>query len=93
MKQVRYRLENRKIRYYINKQLDINNLSDNTFEHGTSGFMIRNMKHPKIKELNNRWYSHIVECSIQCQIVLFFVKQYYDCIHYFKETPFVSNHF
>jgi hypothetical protein len=58
---------------YINKQIN-NGLKDSNVVL-SGGWSIRNMKHPKIKEFNNTWYKHILECGIQDQISLFFVYQ------------------
>jgi hypothetical protein len=88
MKQNRYRLESDKYVKYINNQIT-NGLSENTKQHCQCGFLIRNMKHEKIKEINNTWYQHIQECGIQDQISFFFVKQLFnDYIHPFTEIPF-----
>lgn len=70
----RYRKESEKTKNYIYKQLS-NGLSDTTKFHYESNILIRNMKHPRINEFNEVWYSHIKECGIECQISLFFVKQ------------------
>ena len=74
---------------YIIKQLQ-NGLSDITDYHCACGFLIRNMKHPKINEINEMWYNHILECGIQDQISFFFIKQYFkDYILPFTEIPFI----
>ena len=88
LKQSRYNSEKDKYIAYINKQKD-NGLSEITAYHCMTGFLIRNMKHPIIKNLNNTWFSHIEECGIECQISFFFVKQLFEgYIHPFKEIPF-----
>lgn len=85
----RYRRESEKYKDYIETQLK-NGLNEVTMYHGACGLLIRNMKHKKIKELNNTWYQHIQECGIQDQISFFFVKQLFpECIYAFKENPFV----
>ena len=70
----RYRKESEKIKNYIYKQLS-NGLNETTKFHYENNIIIRNMKHPKMIEFNEVWYSHIKECGIECQISLFFVKQ------------------
>ena len=70
----RYRKESEKTKTYIYKQLS-NGLKETTKFHYENNILIRNMKHPKMKEFNEVWYSHIKECGIECQIALFFVKQ------------------
>ena len=88
IKQPRYRLESNKYQNYINNQKK-NGLSEVTEHNCACGFLIRNMKHSKINELNNTWYQHIQECGIQDQISFFFVKQLFnDDILSFTENPF-----
>ena len=89
MYQERYRMESDKYRKYITNQVE-KGLSDTTSYHCATGFMIRNMRHDKIVELNTTWYKHIQECGIQCQISFFFVKQLFsDYVYPFTEIPFV----
>jgi len=89
IKQYRYGLEKEKYLNYINNQIK-NGLREVTEHHCATGFIIRNMKHEKIKDINNTWYRHIQECGIQCQISFYFVKQLFsDCIYPFTEIPFV----
>ena len=88
MKQRRYLIQKEKILTYINKQ-KTNGLKEITDHHCACGFLIRNMKHNKINEINEIWYSHIQECGIQDQISFFFVKQLFDgYIYSFTEDPF-----
>jgi hypothetical protein len=89
MKQYRYTLESEKYLNYINKQIK-NGLKYITKNHCACGLLIRNMKHPKINEINETWYQHIQECGIQDQISFFFVKQYFNnYIYAFTEIPFL----
>jgi len=89
MIQERYRLESEKYVTYIKNQVT-NGLSLNTPTHCACGFLIRNMKHEKINEINTTWYNHIQECGIQDQISFFFVKQLFEgYIYPFNESPFV----
>jgi len=88
MWQERYKLESEKYINYINNQT-YKGLSIITDYHCQCGFLIRNMKHEKIKEINTTWYQHIQECGIQDQISFFFVKQLFnDYIYSFSEIPF-----
>jgi hypothetical protein len=88
MKQKRYKMESEKYINYIEKQIK-NGLSSTVDKHCATGFLIRNMKHEKIFEINNTWYKHIQECGIQCQISFFFVKQlFHEYILPFTEIPF-----
>ena len=89
IKQPRYLNERIKYLNYIIKQLQ-NGLSDITDYHCACGFLIRNMKHPKINEINETWYNNILECGIQDQISFFFIKQYFkEYILPFTEIPFI----
>jgi hypothetical protein len=91
MWQERYRLETSKYINYITNQTN-KGLADITDYHCMCGFLIRNMKHEKIKELNTTWYQHIQECGIQDQISFFFVKQlFHDYIYSFSEIPFIQS--
>jgi hypothetical protein len=84
----RYRLQSEQILNYINKQKN-DGLQTTTEYHCACGFLIRNMKHEKMNELNETWYQHIQECGIQDQISFFFVKQLFkDYIYPFTEVPF-----
>ena len=88
IRQDRYKLESEKYINYINNQTN-RGLSCFTDYHCQCGFLIRNMKHEKIKELNTTWYQHIQECGMQDQISFFFVKQLFNnCIYSFSEIPF-----
>jgi hypothetical protein len=88
MNQLRYQLESEKYKKYINNQLN-SGLKEVTNNFCACGFLIRNMKHAKMKEINNTWYQHIKECGIQDQISFFFINQLYkDYIYPFTENPF-----
>uniref|UniRef100_A0A6C0JQS2 DUF616 domain-containing protein n=1 Tax=viral metagenome TaxID=1070528 RepID=A0A6C0JQS2_9ZZZZ len=90
MKQDRYVQEKEKYKKYINNQISTG-LIETTDKHCQCGFLIRNMRHPNITEIDKTWYSHIQECGIQDQISFFFVKQLFNgSIYPFKETPFVE---
>jgi hypothetical protein len=86
----RYTLEKDKYIKYIQNQLS-NGFKENTEQsHCACGFSIRNMKHPRMIELNTTWYNHIQECGIQDQISFFFVKQLFEeCIYSFSDYPFI----
>jgi len=85
----KYELESEKYRNYISNQVNAG-LSTNTNQHCATGFMIKNMKHEKMIEINTMWYKHIQECGIQCQISFHFIKQLFDeYIHPFTEIPFL----
>ena len=92
MNQPRYLNQKDQYLTYINKQID-NGLKESTKKHATCSLLIRNMRHPKIIDINNSWYSHIQECGIQDQISFFFVKQLYaDYIYIFNESPCENTH-
>lgn len=84
----RYQLQKNQMLNYINKQI-ANGLREEIPQHSACGFLIRNMKHPKIDHINNCWYEHIQECGIEDQISFFFVKQlFYENIYSFTENPY-----
>ena len=89
MRQERYRLEREKYEAYIHKQV-AKGLNTTTPQHCQCGFLIRNMKHPKMIDIDTTWYQHIQECGIQDQISFFFVKQFFEgYIRPFTEYPYV----
>ncbi len=89
MTQERYRIESDNYRKYISNQVE-KGLIEETDRHCACGFLIRNMKHEKMIELNNTWYQHIQECGIQDQISFHFINQLFrEHIHPFTEYPFV----
>jgi hypothetical protein len=88
MLQHRYRLQGERYKNYIENQVK-NGLSEEVENHCMCGFLIRNMKHEKINEINSTWFNHIQECGIQDQISFFFAKQLFTkYIHPFVEKPF-----
>jgi len=89
MYQERYRLQSDQYCSYIHHQV-AQGLSVRTDYHCQCGFLIRNMKHEKMNDINTTWYHHIQTCGIQDQISFFFVKQLFpEYIHAFREIPFV----
>lgn len=89
MKQYRYQLQDTKIKNYISNQAK-RGLSLVTPNHCACCFLIRNMKHEKMIQINTEWFDHVQECGIQDQISFFFVKQLYsDIIYPFAESPFL----
>jgi hypothetical protein len=91
LKQERYLIQKEKMLNYINKQLN-NGLKEKTGNHSATGFIIRNMKHPEINNINNTWYTHILDCGIECQISFFFVTQLYiDYIYTFDNNVCFNN--
>jgi hypothetical protein len=84
--QYRYYLQSEQILNYINKQKNYG-LREITEHHCACSLLIRNMKHEKIKELNETWYQHIQECGIQDQISFFFVKQLFEEYIYIFTEP------
>ena len=77
LKQERYKAEKVKYENYIYKQM-IYGLTDyeSNSNHYTTHFIIRK-NNDIIKELNNKWYEHIKECGIECQISFYFIQQIY----------------
>jgi SAM-dependent methyltransferase len=91
MTQHRYRLQKERYLEYIDKQLK-KGFKETTNIHCANGLLLRNMKHPKINEINEAWYDNIVECGIEDQISFFFVRQMFESYIYpFPMCPFVNN--
>uniref|UniRef100_A0A6C0J5X3 DUF616 domain-containing protein n=1 Tax=viral metagenome TaxID=1070528 RepID=A0A6C0J5X3_9ZZZZ len=89
MGQERYRLESEKYKSYIYNQIN-NGLKDTIDNHSDCGFLIRNMKHTKMIEINETWYNHIQNCGIQDQISFFFINQLFsNYIYSFTEIPYL----
>jgi len=89
MGQERYRNESDRIKAYIYGQVEKGGV-EQTDKHCQCGLLVRNMKHPKTPEINEKWYAHIEECGIQDQISFFFVKQHFkEYILPFSEYPFM----
>jgi hypothetical protein len=89
MQQERYRKQSEQYCNYIHQQV-AQGLQVRTDYHCQCGFLIRNMKHEKMIDINTTWYRHIQECGIQDQISFFFVKQLFpEYIYAFKEIPFI----
>jgi hypothetical protein len=85
MYQPRYYNDRYRYLNYINNQLN-NGFKATDDYHCVCGYLIRNMKHTKIIELNSTWYNHIKECGIQDQISFFFAKQLFK--DYIVPIPF-----
>ena len=87
--QTRYRLESEKYINYIISQIR-SGLSEKTNDHCATGYLLRNMKHPKTIEINKTWFNHIQMCGIECQISFHFIKQMFSQhIRSFTENPFL----
>lgn len=88
MEQERYKKHEKRYRDYVTQQIK-EGWKDNIKDHAMCGFLIRNMRHPKINEINELWYSHIQNVGIQDQISFYFVRQRYpDSIKTFTENPY-----
>jgi len=88
MNHCRYRKEDEKYINYIVGQVRAG-LSEKSDEHCMTGYLLRNMKHPKIMQINETWFNHIQDCGIECQISFFFIKQmFFEYIKSFSENPF-----
>lgn len=94
MLQYRYNIHIEEYTNYINSQIN-SGLKEQTEYHFMNGFLLRNMKHSKIHEINNSWYKNILLCGIQDQISFFFSKQpfseYIHPIPFFNLTSFIPN--
>eukprot|EP00759_Apiculatamorpha_spiralis_P049873 PhF_6_TR44501/c0_g2_i1/m.68539 len=77
LKQHRYAIQQPMMHSYIQWRL-----SDPTFKpegpgigHYWTSAILRNMRHPDIKRINEMWASDIEKCGIECQVSFFFVAQ------------------
>lgn len=77
--QERYKKQRHRIFAYVDKQLS-NGLKDKTDNHYSTGFILRNMKHPDTTKIGETWFNHIQECGMECQISFFFIKQLFNSI-------------
>ena len=90
--QDRYKQQEAQYSDYITRQCKsgLSNLSDS---HCTTNTIIRNMKHPKMKQIDYTWYAHILDCGIECQISFFSVKQLFEKMVYsFRDNPFLNSY-
>lgn len=76
MIQARYQAQKEQMAEYISRKVDQGYQLRVDNMYWTSA-ILRNMKHPKIKEFNEFWYDEIVSCGIECQISFDFVAQKY----------------
>jgi hypothetical protein len=74
MNQPRYKKQSLQYMNYINNQVS-KGLSLETKDHFRCGFIIRKNSSPVVKNINETWYKHLIECGIEDQISFFFVKQ------------------
>lgn len=88
-KQERYVQEKHKYLKYIYEQMS-NGLTDETTTHCNTGILLRNMKHPKIIEINNVWNKHVQECGIECQISFHFIKEIFKPYILPIQTSFID---
>ena len=90
MLQPRYVAQKDQYLKYLHKQTQKGyNYGVGLKEHCACGFLVRNMKHKKVKNINETWYKHIQECGIQDQISFNIVKQQFKNYWYpFTEIPF-----
>jgi hypothetical protein len=82
MRQNRYLKESHTYRKYIQEQLG-KGLKEITEHHAECGLLLRNMNHPRLKDMNTTWNQHIEECGAQHQISFFFVKQLFEDMIFF----------
>jgi hypothetical protein len=64
---------------YIASQLREGLKIESKFHYAT-GCILRDMRHPDTKTINEVWFSHIQQCGIECQISFFFTAQLFPNI-------------
>ena len=79
------------LKKYIDRQADKGLVEEGPLLCAT-GFLIRNMKHPRMNEINETWYEHVEDCGINCQIAFYFVQQLFlpGVICPFSEVPYLK---
>jgi len=77
--QERYNRQKEQYIKYINEQIK-SGLSKEYKKHYQVGYVIYNMLHPKIHEIQNSWMEHIEKCGINDQISFNFIAQIYPDI-------------
>ena len=75
--QERYRRNKLQMINYIQEMLSYGFQKEFNHLYAT-GVIIRDMKHPKTKQIDSAWFTHIIKCGIECQISFFFVNQLFS---------------
>lgn len=75
MLQERYRRDERRLRVFMRKQAEQGYPSDSNRVHYLTGFLIWNLTHPQLTEVQSLWQSYISEIGIECQISFYYVAQ------------------
>jgi hypothetical protein len=87
MNQHRYKLQEAQMAHYVNKKLQ-SGFSEHKATHLLGGYIVRSMRHPRVREIGEYWYQNILECGIEDQISLFFVHQrFHDLYHVIDSFP------
>jgi hypothetical protein len=79
LKQPRYFAQRQLMMSYIAAQVK-NGLVLDSETHFATGCILRDMRHPDIKKLNETWHQHIRQCGIECQVSFFFITQLFPNI-------------
>jgi hypothetical protein len=82
----KYKSQESKMKDFIHHSLE-KGYNETIEKHYATGFSIRK-NDPVIYEMNNLWYSAIMECGIECQVSFSFIQQKYDT--YILAIPFLS---
>lgn len=81
MQQPRYAVQSSQMKACIEEKLEegYNSTAD---VHYNTGYIIRYMRSSIVQDFNEQWYQLILDCGIECQVAMFFVRQAFDTIIY-----------
>ena len=73
----RYASQRHKISSYITRKFDGTNgtVATNALPNVWTTLVVRDMRHPKCREIGEAWMRDIESCGIECQISFFFLRQ------------------
>lgn len=74
LKQPRYYAQKDKMSQYIKQQV-LEGMPTEADIHFETGCILRDMKHPDCKKINELWLEHIRECGTECQVSFFFIAR------------------
>ncbi len=81
IKQNRYALQASQMADCIEQKL-AEGYNDTAEVHYNTGYIVRDMRSSAVRHFNNDWFQHILDCGIECQVGMYFLRQKYDSIIY-----------
>lgn len=90
--QARYRRDKERMQTFMQKQREQGFLPTSTNIHYLTGFIIWNLSHPKLAEMQSLWTDYISEVGIECQLSFYYVaERFRDVIATAKWSHWVKN--